>query len=42
VELEARMRMVANDVAKKQRELEELGREQDRFDGSGENPQVTH
>ena len=38
-ELEARMRMVANDMAKKQRELEELGREKDRFDGSGDNPQ---
>lgn len=40
-ELEARMRMVANDVAEKQRELEELGREKDRFGASGDDPQVT-
>ena len=35
------MKMVANDVAEKQRELEELAREKDRFGASGDDPQVT-
>ncbi|XP_028394639.1 centriolin-like [Dendronephthya gigantea] len=38
-ELEARMKIVANDVIEKQRELEELGRERDNFGGSDDDPQ---
>jgi hypothetical protein len=34
------MKMVADDVAEKQRELEELGREKERLGGSGDDPQV--
>ena len=35
------MRMVANDVAEKQRELQELGRVKDRSDDSGDDQEVT-
>ena len=34
------MEMVANDVAKKQRELEELGREKERLGDGDDDPQV--
>ena len=35
------MEMVANDVAEKQRELEELGREKERLEDGDDDPQVT-
>ena len=35
------MRMVANDVAEKQRELQELGRVKNRSDDSGDDQEVT-